>query len=387
MSFPVYVSFGSLRLHPHLVFETLAYAMAFRVYLWLRNHRGDALDDGNRWWVIAAAAMGAVFGSKILYWFEDPRATLAHWRDPAYLMGGKTIVGALIGGLFAVELVKHHFGIKRRTGDLFAIPLCLGIAIGRIGCFLTGLDDHTAGIATALPWGVNFGDGIPRHPTQLYEVLFALTLGVFLWRQSRNPHVEGDVFKQFMVAYFFFRLFCDFIKPDDVRIFLGLTSIQLACITILAYYSSDGARWIRSIPIWDVQTGALFQSFSAHSEPVLAAEFSPDSQRLASASANFAPLSRHGSLKFWDAITAREIPAPPFHFAISAIAFRSDGRALALAYFGSDHNWDIDILDLRDRRLLRHFVAHRRRIAQLAFSPDGYWLVSVSADKFIRCWR
>ena len=252
MSFPIFIPIGSLKLHPHLVFETLAYAVAFRVYLAMRKRHGDALDDGNRWWVIAAAAMGAVAGCKVLYWFEDPAATLAHWRDPAFLMGGKTIVGAFIGGLFFVELAKHYLGIKTRTGDLFAVPLCVGIAIGRLGCFLTGPEDHTGGIATRLPWGVNFGDGIPRHPTQLYEVLFALTLGVFLWRRSKQPNAEGDLFRFFMVGYFAFRLVCDFLKPDDVRVFLGLTAIQWACVAMLAYYAADIWRWMtpreRSIP-------------------------------------------------------------------------------------------------------------------------------------------
>jgi len=246
MSFPVFIPIGSLKLHPHLVFETLAYAIAFRVYLAMRKRHGDALDDGNRWWIVAAAAMGAVLGCKVLYWFEDPAATLAHWHDPAFLMGGKTIVGALIGGLFFVEIAKHHLEIKRRTGDLFVVPLCVGIAIGRIGCFLTGPEDHTGGVATTLPWGVNFGDGVPRHPTQLYEVLFALTLGVFLWRQSKRPHAEGDLFRLFMVGYFAFRLLCDFLKPDDVRVFLGLTAIQWACVLMLAYYFTDIRRWTTS---------------------------------------------------------------------------------------------------------------------------------------------
>src|SRR5258708_7819758 len=160
MTFPVYIPIGSQKIHPHLVLETAAYAIAFRVYLLLRKRTGDALDDGNRWWIIAAAAMGAVVGSKVLYWCEDPVMTLAHWREPAYLMGGKAIVGAFIGGLFAVEIAKRLLSIARRTGDLFAIPLCVGIAIGRIGCFLTGIDDHTAGIVTTLQWGINFGDGI-----------------------------------------------------------------------------------------------------------------------------------------------------------------------------------------------------------------------------------
>jgi phosphatidylglycerol---prolipoprotein diacylglyceryl transferase len=241
---PVYLHLGSLRLHPHFVFETLGYLVAFRVYLWLRHRNGDALPDAIRWWVIAAAAFGAVAGSKILYWFEDPRLTLANWNNPAFLFGGKTIVGGLIGGLIAVELAKKQLGITRRTGDLFAVPLCTGIAIGRIGCFLTGIEDHTCGVATALPWGMNFGDGVPRHPTQLYEVIFALGLGVFLWTRMSREHREGDIFKMFMVGYFSFRLGCDFLKPD-VRVLLNMSSIQWACVTVIFYYSPDIMRWLQ----------------------------------------------------------------------------------------------------------------------------------------------
>jgi phosphatidylglycerol:prolipoprotein diacylglycerol transferase len=242
--FPVYLQFGSLRVHPHLFFESLAYMAAFRVYLWVRRRNGHALPDANRWWVIAAAATGAVAGSRILYWFEDPRLTLANLNHPAFLFGGKTIVGALIGGLVAVELMKRFLGITRRTGDLFAVPMCVGICIGRIGCFLTGLEDHTAGVATSLPWGVNFGDGVTRHPTQLYEIIFAAALGVFLWMRMNREHREGDIFKMFMVAYLTFRLGCDFLKPD-VRVFLGMTSIQWACLIMLLYYWPDVLRWSR----------------------------------------------------------------------------------------------------------------------------------------------
>jgi phosphatidylglycerol---prolipoprotein diacylglyceryl transferase len=242
MTFPVYIPVGTLKLHPHFIFELAAYAIAFRVYLLLRKRFGDVLEDGTRWWMIATAAMGAVVGSRLLYWFEDPALTVAHWRDPAFLMGGKTIVGALIGGLFAVEVVKRLMNIALRTGDLFAVPLCVGIAIGRIGCFLTGLEDHTSGIATSLPWGINFGDGITRHPTQLYEVIFALALGMFLWRKMQQPFVPGDLFKMFMVAYFSFRFICDFFKPE-VRVFLSMSSIQWACAAMLVYYWSDWIRW------------------------------------------------------------------------------------------------------------------------------------------------
>jgi prolipoprotein diacylglyceryltransferase len=156
-------------------------------------------------------------------------------------MGGKTIVGVLIGGLAAVEWTKHQVGITKRTGDIFAFPLTIGTAIGRMGCFLTGAEDHTAGIYTALPWGVNFGDG-PRHPTQLYEILFLIFLAFAVEHLARRPHREGDLFKLFMVSYFAFRLTVDFLKPE-LYVLLGLSTIQWACAAMLVFYSRDIVRW------------------------------------------------------------------------------------------------------------------------------------------------
>lgn len=195
-----------------------------------------------RWSVIAAAVAGAAIGSKALYWFENPYLLAANWNNPAYLMGGKTIVGGLMGGLIAVEMVKRLEGETRSTGDLFAAPLALGLAIGRIGCFLAGLPDDTYGKATSMPWGVNFGDGIPRHPTQLYELVFAAILCLFLWRILGRPHRSGDVFKCFMVVYCGWRVGIDYLKPE-ARIF-GLSSIQWACVAVLLYYARDIRRWM-----------------------------------------------------------------------------------------------------------------------------------------------
>jgi phosphatidylglycerol---prolipoprotein diacylglyceryl transferase len=240
--FPFYLRFGPFSLHPHLPLEILAYIAGFLAYLRLRRGHGDSVSDASRWTVITAAVAGAAIGSRVLYWFEDPALTLARWHDPVYLLGGKTIVGALIGGLLAVEWAKRRTGESHSTGDLFAAPLALGIAIGRIGCFLTGLADHTYGVATSLPWGIDFGDGIRRHPTQLYESIFALALFFFLLRLLKRPHREGDVFKAFMVAYLGWRLAIDFLKPE-VRI-AGLGGIQWACAAMLVYYARDILRWL-----------------------------------------------------------------------------------------------------------------------------------------------
>jgi phosphatidylglycerol:prolipoprotein diacylglycerol transferase len=310
--FPLYVHLGHRTFHPHFFFEALSYIVAAVVYLALRRRFPDPIIAPLRWAVVAAAVAGAAIGSKLLFWFEDPRLTLQNLHNPAYLAGGKTIVGALVFGLISVELSKRYIGLRTSTGDLYAIPLALGIAIGRIGCFLTGLPDNTYGTPTNLPWAVNFGDGIPRHPTQLYEIIFLLALIPLLYHvlnrifpnrtlilrgagtqrsevaaqlkdlvfdgaitnvsgrpyddhgrqvpQQSEPvlttndqrpmtlFIPGDAFKLFMVAYMSFRLLADFIKPYP-RIFLGLGGIQWACVLILLYYFRDIARWLRSGPI------------------------------------------------------------------------------------------------------------------------------------------
>jgi len=241
MQFPHYLTVGRWSIHPHVFFEALAYAVGFRVYLALRRRQGDVIDSPHRWSVIAAAAAGGAIGSRVLFWFERPSVTLAHWHDVSFLLSGKTMVGGLLGGLIAVELTKKIIGLRTATGDLFAIPLCIGIAIGRIGCFLTGLSDDTYGSTTTLPWGINLGDGVLRHPVQLYESALMIMLAVVLWKFARRPHAAGDVFKLFMWSYLALRLALDFLKPE-VRIFLGLSSIQWACAIGLLYYSSHLRR-------------------------------------------------------------------------------------------------------------------------------------------------
>ena len=220
-----------IELHPlpalHPVFEALAYFIGFAVYRRVRRLQGDALDEELRWMVIAAAAMGALVGSRLLGVLEQAPKLGLGWR--MFLMpGGKTIVGGLLGGWIAVEFAKRIAGIRSRTGDLFAVPLCVGIAVGRIGCFLAGLADDTYGTATRLPWGVNFGDGVPRHPTQLYEFVFLLTLAWLLRCYAARPHPNGRAFRIFMAAYLGWRLLIDFWKPQPLV--AGMNLIQWACL-------------------------------------------------------------------------------------------------------------------------------------------------------------
>ena len=242
MQFPVLIPLGPWQLHPHALFEFLGYFLGFRLFLYLRRRSpDDPVPVLNRFWAVAGAAVGGLIGSKLLFLLEDPALTLSQLHSPEYLIGGKTIVGGLLGGLIGVELTKKLIKEPSSTGDLFTFPLITGLVIGRVGCFLTGLADNTHGIATSLPWAVDYGDGVARHPTQLYEVGFLLLLALWLrWRQGR-PHLNGDLFRGFMLLYLAFRLAVEFIKPYPTP-YLGLTAIQVACIGGLLYYAPGAAR-------------------------------------------------------------------------------------------------------------------------------------------------
>lgn len=254
MTFPIWIDLGFIRLHPHVVFETLAYFIGFRVYLYTRQKDSLPLDKGI--WIIVGAIIGAAVGSKLLYWLEDPMLLLDNWNSYSFLMGGKTIVGGLLGGLIGVEWMKKRIGVTRSTGDDMALPIILGMAIGRIGCFMTGLTDHTYGTPTRWITGVDFGDGIARHPTQLYEMAFLLLLGALLlrWRRQKQDSLaqtsprsaaipNGAIFQVFMASYLLFRFVIDFIKPTP-HPYLGLNNIQLACLIGLIYYIVLMNKWL-----------------------------------------------------------------------------------------------------------------------------------------------
>jgi prolipoprotein diacylglyceryltransferase len=232
LTFPVWIAVGPLRIHPHLLFELLAYTLAGLVYWRRRRALGDHVSTDARWALASAAVVGAAVGSRTLFWFEDPQRTLAQLTNLPYLAGGQTIVGGLIGGWIGVEWQKRRIGVRAPTGDLFAIPIALGAAVGRIGCFLSGLPDGTYGLPASVPWAIDLGDGIPRHPTALYESMFMFALAVALMRFERRA-VLGELFLGLIAAYLAFRAVVDFWKPG-VPLVAGLTAIQVAALVGLA---------------------------------------------------------------------------------------------------------------------------------------------------------
>src|SRR5204863_5772153 len=126
-----------------------------------------------------------------------------------------SVEGALAGGIVAVELYKWINGITQRTGARFALPLAVGIAVGRLGCYFAGLDDFTYGTPTALFWAHDFGDGIGRHPVQLYESAAMAAFAIFYWLAVRQ-RIDFVIVNGFYLALAYYglqRFVWEFLKP------------------------------------------------------------------------------------------------------------------------------------------------------------------------------
>ena len=126
-----------------------------------------------------------------------------------------SIAGALAGGIVGVEVWKIRHGIRRSTGGAFVLPLSIGIIIGRFGCLFSGIPDYTYGIPTSLPWAVVLGDGIARHPVQIYEsMIMALFLMTYLHARLKGREwAVSHGFHAMIIVYATQRFLLEFLKP------------------------------------------------------------------------------------------------------------------------------------------------------------------------------
>jgi phosphatidylglycerol:prolipoprotein diacylglycerol transferase len=220
--------------HPavHIGFDLAAWlagaALARGLYRWrLKERITEAAGKVGPGYFVSLGA-GAVIGGYLagsLVSFVGPAPTLSH-----------SIAGVLAGAIVAVELYKAVRGITGSTGVAFTGALALGIAVGRWGCLFSGLKDNTYGSPTALPWAVDLGDGIGRHPAPVYESLAMLAfLALYLeGLRRRAPWAMRRGFYVLIGWYGAQRFVWEFLKPYP-RLWLGLDLFQLMALGLLAY--------------------------------------------------------------------------------------------------------------------------------------------------------
>ena len=164
------------------------------------------------------------------YLVEDPFAFL-------FSSAGWVWYGGWIGGAVAIYLWWLYDG-KRYPWlvltDISSAPLALGLAIGRLGCQLSGDGDY--GVPTDMPWGMAYPDGVVPttdrvHPTPIYEMVGNFAIFVYLWRRARQgkPLPNGDLFGRYLILSSAIRFPVEFVRRNPAWL-LGLTTAQWMAI-------------------------------------------------------------------------------------------------------------------------------------------------------------
>lgn len=208
-----------------IVLSGVATVVAYRTRI---ERAATVLPDQVGGGYAAALVVGAAVGGYAL-------GTLNLWLTGVHIVGRST-VGALAGAIVGVELYKRRRGVRGSSGLAFVPGYCVSIAVGRIGCFLSGLSDETYGTPTALPWGHDFGDGIARHPVQLYEsgamALFLVGASLALW--WRSPLFARSGFYLMVGFYAAQRFAWEFLKPY-APVAGPLNVFHLVCVLLFVY--------------------------------------------------------------------------------------------------------------------------------------------------------
>lgn len=226
---PILFSIGPYRIESYPFFVTLAIFVGLMIYLF--EIKKDDVRSMNALYIVIFALIGGAIGAKLplvfIYWDELTHDGL----DPAIILSGRSIVGGLLGGFLGAKLVKKALHVQVRMGNQIAIPIAFSMAIGRIACLLRGC---CYGKATNSSFGIDFGDHILRHPTQLYELVFDLFLAFYLIYRKKKGIEPGGLFRLFLNSYLGFRFLNEFIRVEAIG-WLGLTDFQWICIISLVF--------------------------------------------------------------------------------------------------------------------------------------------------------
>jgi phosphatidylglycerol---prolipoprotein diacylglyceryl transferase len=231
---PILFYLGSWPISTYSFFVLLGLAIGLTVYFY--EARRQKMLNERSFYIVFGSLVGGILGAKILELIINYGYVFSHLNNVEIIFSGRTIVGGLIGGVIGAKVTKKILGIKEKRGNLFAPAIALGVAVGRLGCFFQGC---CYGKPTILPWGVDFGDGVLRHPTQIYESIFMLVMFMYLEKiKNRSDIKAGQLFKVLAISYFIFRFFIEFIRVEK-PVFYSLTAFQLISLGVIIYLVKD----------------------------------------------------------------------------------------------------------------------------------------------------
>jgi len=227
---PIAFQIGPLAVHWYGLMYLLAFALAWWLGRWRIRCGASTFSPRDLEDVIFVCVLGVVVGGRLGYTlFYQPAYYLSHPLEILYVWQGGM---AFHGGLLGVLVMLAWWARKRKVrylavGDQVAPLIPLGLAAGRLGNFING---ELWGRPTDAPWGMVFaqaGDGMARHPSQLYQAgLEGVLLFVLVWAFARKARPVGQVSAVFLLGYGVLRFIAEFARePDD---FLGLLVADLS---------------------------------------------------------------------------------------------------------------------------------------------------------------
>ena len=220
---------GPVAVPVHGLFVGLGVLTAMVVFVVEARRRGAVNDQSLV--AVAGALVGGAIGMRLSGWARHLDFAANPTVAQAWEYGSKSILGGLLGAYVGVLIAKRVGGYRGKTGDLFAPAVALGMAVGRIGCYLT----EAPGRPTSLPWGVHAAASTPEcpgcltgqamHPSFLYEIAFQLAaFAALMWLRPQITR-PGELFVLYVAAYAVFRFFVEFTRANET-VWLDLTRPQ-----------------------------------------------------------------------------------------------------------------------------------------------------------------
>jgi len=238
----------------HLVYAlmvVLGFALTLTVPM-TRHFQGPR--DRRRYYAMQAiTAVCALLGAKLAVLFGDALWPMEEFHDwGALLGGGRSLAGALLFGFLGAEAAKPLLRYDIPPNDRFAIVLPFSIGIGRIGCLIVGC---CRGVPFDGAWAITYGDGIPRHPVPVYEMIFHWATGFVLIALWRRQVLFGRLFALYLASYGVFRFLTEFIRETPKAYgdwsayqIMSLMMIAAGGIAIIARTMHQPASWQRWKP-------------------------------------------------------------------------------------------------------------------------------------------